>query len=192
ISRRLSGVSGTDNCEPTQASNVAVLVGEHVHGCESAALQDTNDHVMANKQKDGTYSVVPRMPGGEVTPAGLIAIGHIAEDYGLYTKLTGGQRIDMFGARLEQLPQIWGRLVDAGFESGQAYGKALRTVKSCVGSTWCRYGVLDAVGMAVRLELRYRGLRAPHKLKVGVSGCARECAEARSKDVGVIATETGW
>ena len=183
---------GCDVCKPVLASILAVLVGTHVLDGENAALQDTNDHVMANMQKDGTYSVVPRMPGGEVTPAGLIAIGRIAEDYGLYTKITGGQRIDMFGARLEQLPQIWQRLVDAGFESGQAYGKALRTVKSCVGSTWCRYGVLDAVGMAVRLELRYRGLRAPHKLKVGVSGCARECAEARSKDVGVIATETGW
>lgn len=183
---------GCDICKPALASILAVLVGAHVLDGENASLQDTNDHVMANMQKDGTYSVVPRMPGGEVTPAGLIAIGNIAESYGLYTKITGGQRIDMFGARLEQLPQIWQRLVDAGFESGQAYGKALRTVKSCVGSTWCRYGVLDAVGMAVRLELRYRGLRAPHKLKVGVSGCARECAEARSKDVGVIATETGW
>lgn len=183
---------GCDICKPALASILSVLVGAHVLDGENAALQDTNDHVMANMQKDGTYSVVPRMPGGEVTPAGLIAIGNIAETYGLYTKITGGQRIDMFGARLEQLPQIWQRLVDAGFESGQAYGKALRTVKSCVGSTWCRYGVLDAVGMAVRLELRYRGLRAPHKLKVGVSGCARECAEARSKDVGVIATETGW
>src|SRR3546814_13362216 len=98
----------------------------------------------------------------------------------------------MFGARLEQLPDIWRRLVDAGFESGHAYGKSLRTVKSCVGSTWCRYGVQDSVGMAVQLELRYRGLRAPHKLKLGVSGCARECAEARSQDVGVIATEQGW
>ncbi|PQZ60996.1 nitrite reductase (NAD(P)H) [Microbacterium sp. MYb54] len=191
ISRFGSG-RGCDICKPALASILAVLVGAHVLDGENAALQDTNDHVMANMQKDGTYSVVPRMPGGEVTPAGLIAIGHIAETYGLYTKITGGQRIDMFGARLEQLPQIWQRLVDAGFESGQAYGKALRTVKSCVGSTWCRYGVLDAVGMAVRLELRYRGLRSPHKLKVGVSGCARECAEARSKDVGVIATENGW
>ena len=183
---------GCDVCKPAMASILAVLVGEHVLSGENATLQDTNDHVMANMQKDGTYSVVPRMPGGEVTPAGLVAIGTIAEDYGLYTKITGGQRIDMFGARLEQLPQIWQRLVDAGFESGQAYGKSLRTVKSCVGSTWCRYGVLDAVGMAVRLELRYRGLRSPHKLKLGVSGCARECAEARGKDVGVIATETGW
>lgn len=183
---------GCDICKPALASILSVLVGNHVLDGENATLQDTNDHVMANMQKDGTYSVVPRMPGGEVTPAGLIVIGQIAEDFGLYTKLTGGQRIDMFGARLEQLPLIWRRLVDAGFESGHAYGKSLRTVKSCVGSTWCRFGVLDSVGMAVRLELRYRGLRAPHKLKIGVSGCARECAEARSKDVGVIATETGW
>lgn len=183
---------GCDICKPALASILSVLVGAHVLDGENATLQDTNDHVMANMQKDGTYSVVPRMPGGEVTPAGLMVIGQVAEDFGLYTKLTGGQRIDMFGARLEQLPLIWQRLVDAGFESGQAYGKSLRTVKSCVGSTWCRYGVQDAVGMAVRLELRYRGLRAPHKLKIGVSGCARECAEARGKDVGVIATETGW
>ncbi|MGW9114033.1 nitrite reductase large subunit NirB [Microbacterium sp. NPDC055683] len=183
---------GCDICKPALASILSVLVGAHVLDGENATLQDTNDHVMANMQKDGTYSVVPRMAGGEVTPEGLIAVGEIARDYGLYTKITGGQRIDMFGARLEQLPEIWGRLIDAGFESGHAYGKSLRTVKSCVGSTWCRYGVLDSVGMAVTLELRYRGLRAPHKLKLGVSGCARECAEARGKDVGVIATESGW
>lgn len=192
IIERFGRGRGCDICKPVLASILAVLVGRHVLDGENATLQDTNDHVMANLQKDGTYSVVPRMPGGEVTPEGLIEIGGIARDFGLYTKITGGQRIDMFGARLEQLPDIWRRLVDAGFESGHAYGKALRTVKSCVGSTWCRYGVLDSVGMAVRLELRYRGLRAPHKLKVGVSGCARECAEARSKDVGVIATEQGW
>lgn len=192
IIERFGRGRGCDVCKPALASILSVLVGAHVLDGENAALQDTNDHVMANMQKDGTYSVVPRMPGGEVTPAGLVAIGRIAEEFGLYTKLTGGQRIDMFGARLEQLPVIWGRLVDAGFESGHAYGKSLRTVKSCVGSTWCRFGVQDAVGMAVHLELRYRGLRAPHKLKIGVSGCARECAEARSKDVGVIATENGW
>jgi nitrite reductase (NADH) large subunit len=155
-------------------------------------MQDTNDHVMANIQRDGSYSVVPRIAGGEITPEGLVVIGEVARDFGLYTKITGGQRIDMFGARLEQLPEIWKRLVDAGFESGQAYGKSLRTVKSCVGQTWCRYGVQDSVGMAVQLELRYRGLRSPHKIKFGVSGCARECAEARGKDVGVIATEAGW
>jgi nitrite reductase (NADH) large subunit len=192
IVERFGRGRGCDICKPAIASILSVLVGAHVLDGENATLQDTNDHVMANMQKDGTYSVVPRMPGGEVTPEGLLAIGQIAKDYGLYTKITGGQRIDMFGARLEQLPAIWGRLVDAGFESGHAYGKSLRTVKSCVGSTWCRYGVLDSVGMAVKLELRYRGLRAPHKLKLGVSGCARECAEARGKDVGVIATETGW
>src|SRR5690348_8576154 len=148
--------------------------------------------MLANLQKNGTYSVVPRIPGGEVTPDGLLVIGQVAKDFGLYTKITGGQRIDLFGARMEQLPEIWRRLVEAGFESGQAYGKAVRTVKSCVGTSWCRYGVQDSVGLAVALELRYRGLRSPHKIKLGVSGCARECAEARSKDVGVIATDNGW
>ena len=183
---------GCDICRPVAASILASLGKGHVLDGENAALQDTNDHVMANLQKDGTYSVVPRIPGGEVTPEGLIAIGQVASDFGLYTKITGGQRIDLFGARIEQLPAIWKRLVDAGFESGHAYGKALRTVKSCVGSTWCRYGVQDSVGLAIMLELRYRGLRSPHKLKLAVSGCARECAEARGKDVGVIATENGW
>jgi nitrite reductase (NADH) large subunit len=155
-------------------------------------LQDSNDHFLANIQKNGSYSIVPRVPGGDITPEQLILIGEIARDFNLYTKITGGQRIDMFGARVDQLPEIWRRLVEGGMESGQAYGKSLRTVKSCVGSTWCRYGQQDSVQMAVDLELRYRGLRAPHKIKMGVSGCARECAEARSKDVGVIATETGW
>lgn len=183
---------GCDICKPVVASVLASVHQGHVLEGERAALQDTNDHVLANIQKDGTYSVVPRIPGGEVTPDGLIAIGAVAKEFGLYTKITGGQRIDLFGARIEQLPAIWSRLVDAGFESGHAYGKSLRTVKSCVGSTWCRYGVQDAVGLAVALELRYRGLRSPHKLKLGVSGCARECAEARGKDVGVIATENGW
>ncbi|GAB2685093.1 nitrite reductase large subunit NirB [Thalassiella azotivora] len=183
---------GCDVCKPVVASVLASLGAGHVLDAGRAALQDTNDHVMANLQKDGSYSVVPRVPGGEITPEGLIAIGQVAADFGLYTKITGGQRIDLFGARIEQLPAIWRRLVDAGFESGHAYGKALRTVKSCVGSTWCRYGVQDSVALAIALELRYRGLRAPHKIKLGVSGCARECAEARSKDVGVIATDQGW
>ena len=183
---------GCDICKPVLASILASLGAGHVLDGEHATLQDTNDHVMANLQKDGSYSVVPRIPGGEITPEGLLVIGQVAQDFGLYTKITGGQRIDLFGARLEQLPDIWRRLVDAGFESGHAYGKSMRTVKSCVGSTWCRYGVQDSVGMAVELELRYRGLRSPHKLKLGVSGCARECAEARGKDVGIIATEAGW
>ncbi|WP_022909202.1 nitrite reductase large subunit NirB [Aestuariimicrobium kwangyangense] len=192
ILQRFGSGRGCDICKPTVASILASLWNEHVLADDRAALQDTNDRVMANMQKDGTYSVVPRVPGGEILPEHLILIGQIAQDHGLYTKITGGQRIDLFGARLEQLPQIWKRLVDAGMESGHAYGKSLRTVKSCVGSTWCRYGVQDSVGMAIALELRYRGLRSPHKLKLGVSGCARECAEARGKDVGVIATDRGW
>lgn len=183
---------GCDICKPAVASILASLHNGHVLEGERAALQDTNDAFLANIQKNGTYSVVPRIPGGEITPDKLIVIGEVARDFGLYTKITGGQRIDLFGARVEQLPEIWRRLVDAGFESGHAYGKALRTVKSCVGSTWCRYGVQDSVGMAIGLELRYRGLRSPHKLKSAVSGCARECAEARSKDFGIIATEQGW
>lgn len=184
--------SGCDICKPTVASILASTSSEHILDGEQAGLQDTNDHFLANLQKNGTYSVVPRMPGGEVTADQLITIGQIAKDFDLYVKVTGGQRIDLFGARVEQLPLIWQRLVDVGMESGHAYGKSLRTVKSCVGSTWCRYGQQDSVGMAVLLEKRYRGLRSPHKLKLGVSGCARECAEARGKDVGVIATENGW
>ncbi|GAA2600166.1 nitrite reductase large subunit NirB [Streptomyces axinellae] len=184
---------GCDVCKPAVAAILASRdSGTHILDGERGGLQDTNDRHLANMQRNGTYSVVPRVPGGEITPDRLIVLGEVARDFGLYTKITGGQRIDLLGARLEQLPDIWRRLTDAGFESGHAYGKALRTVKSCVGSTWCRYGVQDSVGLAVELELRYRGLRAPHKLKAGVSGCARECAEARSKDFGIIATEQGW
>ncbi len=183
---------GCDICKPTAASIFASCWNEMILKPRHAPLQDTNDHFLANLQKDGTYSVVPRVPGGEITPAKLIAIGEVAKKYGLYTKITGAQRIDLFGARVEQLPLVWKELIDAGFESGHAYGKALRTVKSCVGSTWCRYGVQDSVAMAIRIEQRYRGLRSPHKLKMAVSGCTRECAEAQGKDVGIIATEKGW
>ncbi len=183
---------GCDLCKPVVASILASTGSDHILDGEQASLQDSNDHFLANIQRNGSYSVVPRVPGGDITPEHLILIGEIARDFGLYTKITGGQRIDMFGATVDQLPEIWRRLVDGGMESGHAYGKALRTVKSCVGSDWCRYGQQDSVQMAIDLELRYRGLRAPHKIKMGVSGCARECAEARAKDVGVIATETGW
>ncbi|MEN9892075.1 MAG: hypothetical protein RLY78_2370 [Pseudomonadota bacterium] len=183
---------GCDICKPAAGSILASVWNDFVLKPELAKLQDSNDYFLGNIQKDGTYSVVPRMPGGEVTPDGLIAVGTVAKKYGLYTKVTGGARVDMFGARLEQLPLIWEELIAAGFESGHAYGKSLRTVKSCVGSTWCRYGVDDSVGLAVELENRYKGLRAPHKIKFGVSGCTRECAEAQGKDVGVIATEKGW
>ncbi|MDQ9169140.1 nitrite reductase large subunit NirB [Oxalobacteraceae bacterium R-40] len=183
---------GCDICKPVAASIFASCWNDFVLKKERASLQDSNDYFLGNIQKDGTYSVVPRMPGGEVTPEGLIAVGQVAKKYGLYTKITGGQRVDLFGARVEQLPDIWEELIAAGFESGHAYAKALRTVKSCVGSTWCRFGVDDSVGLAIELENRYKGLRAPHKIKFAVSGCTRECAEAQGKDVGVIATEKGW
>ncbi|WP_234252906.1 nitrite reductase large subunit NirB [Billgrantia aerodenitrificans] len=183
---------GCDICKPAVASILASCFNEPITDAAHIPLQDTNDTFMANMQKNGTYSVVPRIAGGEITPDKLVVLGQVAQKYNLYTKVTGGQRIDLFGARLEDLPAIWGELIEAGFETGHAYGKSLRTVKSCVGSTWCRYGVQDSVGMAIRLEHRYKGLRAPHKIKFGVSGCTRECAEAQSKDIGVIATENGW
>ncbi|WP_146340934.1 nitrite reductase large subunit NirB [Nesterenkonia sp. NBAIMH1] len=183
---------GCDICKPAMASMIAALHDEYILGEGRGALQDTNDRALANMQKNGTYSVMPRIPAGEITPDKLAAIAQVAKEFGLYTKISAAQRIDLFGARLEQLPKIWMRLVDAGFESGQAYGKALRNVKSCVGTTWCRYGLQDSVAMGIRLENRYKGIRSPHKMKFGVSGCARECAEARAKDAGVIATPDGW
>jgi nitrite reductase (NADH) large subunit len=183
---------GCDICKPALGSILASCWNEFVLARDKAPLQDTNDHFLANMQKDGTYSVIPRIPGGEITPEKLIAIGAIAKKYQLYTKITGGQRIDLLGARVHELPLIWRDLIAEGFESGHAYGKAMRTVKSCVGSTWCRYGVQDSVKLAIDVEHRYRGLRAPHKIKLAVSGCTRECAEAQGKDVGVIATDKGW
>ena len=191
MSKHGSGL-GCDICKATAASIFASCWNEHILNKPLHALQDTNDYYMGNMQKDGTYSVVPRVAGGEITPEKLIVLGQVAKKYNLYTKITGGQRVDLFGARSEQLPDIWQELVAAGFETGHAYGKSLRTVKSCVGSTWCRYGVQDSMAMAILLENRYKGLRSPHKLKMAVSGCTRECAEAQSKDVGVIATEKGW
>jgi nitrite reductase (NADH) large subunit len=183
---------GCEVCRQAIGSILASYWNEYVLSDDQMSVQDTNDTFLANMQKDGTYSVVPRMTGGEVTPEGLIAIGQIAKKYKLYTKVTGGQRVDLFGARLDQLPPIWKELIDAGFESGHAYGKSLRTVKSCVGSMWCRFGVDDSVGLAVQLENRYKGLRSPHKIKFAVSGCTRECAEAQGKDIGIIVTEGGW
>ncbi len=183
---------GCEICKPAVASIMASLWNEHVLNDDLVPLQDTNDTFMANMQKDGTYSVVPRVPAGEILPDQLIALGEVAKQYELYSKITGGQRVDLFGARMNDLPAIWSALIAAGFETGHAYAKSLRTVKSCVGSTWCRYGVQDSVGQAIDLEHRYKGLRSPHKLKMGVSGCTRECAEAQSKDIGIIATENGW
>ncbi|MCA9398308.1 MAG: nitrite reductase large subunit NirB [Candidatus Omnitrophica bacterium] len=181
---------GCEICKPTVASILASYQNEYI--LQHQNIQDTNDQFLANIQKNGSYSVVPRVPGGEIKPEQLIAIGEIAKEFDLYTKITGGQRIDMFGAKVEQLPAIWKKLRDVGLESGHAYAKALRTVKSCVGSTWCRFGVQDSVGLAIRIENRYKGLRAPHKIKSAVSGCSRECAEAQSKDFGVIATDKGY
>lgn len=183
---------GCDICKPAVANILASIWNDYILKTEHTGLQDTNDTFLANMQKDGTYSVVPRVPGGEITPEQLIAIGQVGQKYQLYTKITGGQRIDLFGARLNDLPDIWKELIEAGLETGHAYGKSLRTVKSCVGSTWCRYGVQDSIGTAIDIENRYKGLRSPHKLKMAVSGCTRECAEAQSKDVGIIATENGW
>ncbi len=184
--------TGCEVCKPAVASILASCWNEYILKNEHTQLLDTNDRFLANTQKNGTYSIVPRVAGGEITPEKLIVIGEVAKKYNLYTKITGGQRIDLIGARIDQLPHIWKELIDAGFESGHAYAKSLRTVKSCVGSTWCRFGVQDSVKMAIDLENRYKGLRAPHKFKMAVSGCTRECAEAQSKDVGVIATEKGW
>ena len=183
---------GCDICKPAAGSIFASVWNDYILQQQHQPLQDTNDTYLGNMQKDGTYSIVPRVAGGEITPDKLILLGEVAKQYNLYTKITGGQRIDLFGARVEQLPAIWEALVAGGFETGHAYAKALRTVKSCVGSTWCRYGVQDSVTMAIDLENRYKGLRAPHKIKFAVSGCTRECAEAQGKDIGVIATENGW
>jgi len=183
---------GCEVCKPAVTSILASLWNEDILGPEHETLQDTNDRFLANMQRGGLYSVVPRVPGGEITPEKLAVIATVAKKYNLYTKITGGQRIDLFGARVQDLPDIWEELIEAGFESGHAYGKALRTVKSCVGTTWCRYGVQDSVGFAIRVENRYKGIRAPHKIKMAVSGCVRECAEAQSKDVGLIATEQGY
>lgn len=183
---------GCETCKPVIASILASLWNELILDKGNDTVQDSNDRFLANIQKGGTYSVVPRIPGGEITPAKLLVIAQVALKYNLYTKITGGQRIDLFGAHLSDLPPIWEELIAAGFESGHAYGKALRTVKSCVGSTWCRFGLHDSVSFAIQIEERYRGLRAPHKIKSAVSGCIRECAEAQSKDFGIIATEKGW
>ncbi|OBT15568.1 nitrite reductase large subunit [Vibrio sp. UCD-FRSSP16_10] len=183
---------GCEICKPTAGSILASFWNDYILENEHMELQDTNDIYLGNMQKDGTYSVVPRIAGGEITPDKLIVLGEVAKEFDLYTKITGGQRVDLFGAQLNDLPTIWQKLVDAGFETGHAYGKSVRTVKSCVGSTWCRYGVGDSVRLAIDIENRYKGLRSPHKTKFAVSGCTRECAEAQSKDVGIIATDNGW
>jgi nitrite reductase (NAD(P)H) len=173
---------GCEACKPSIGSIFSSLYNDHVMNRPVHGLQETNDRFLANIQRNGTFSVIPRVSAGEITPEKLIVIGNVAKKYNLYTKITGGQRIDMFGAKKQDLLAIWKELIDGGLESGHGYAKSLRTVKSCVGSTWCRYGIGDSVGMAVRIEERYKSVRSPHKMKGGVSGCVRECAEAQNKE----------
>lgn len=188
----LGSGNGCEVCQPAVSSILTALTPHTVIDKAHVAGQDFNDRFLANVQRDGTYSIVPRLPGGEVSPKRLIALGKIAEEFGLYVRVTGGQRVAFFGARIEQLPLVWRRLVDEGFESGHTYGKALRTIKTCVGSNWCAWAVQDSTSLAIRLEERYKGLRSPHKTKAGVSGCVRDCAEAKIKDFGLVATDKGW
>ncbi|CAK7192137.1 Nitrite reductase [NAD(P)H] [Commensalibacter sp. Nvir] len=183
---------GCEICKPTIGSLLASCWNDFVLQPDLLPLQDSNDRFLGNIQKDGTYSIVPRSPGGEITPDELEAIAKVAKRYHLYSKITGSQRIALFGAHLQDLPHIWQCLIDAGMETGHAYAKGLRMAKTCVGNSWCRYGVGDSTGLGIEIENRYKGIRTPHKLKIGVSGCTRECAEAQAKDIGLIATEKGW
>jgi nitrite reductase (NADH) large subunit len=182
---------GCASCRP--ALNFYLLCawpGEYVDDSRSRFV---NERMHANIQKDGTYSVVPRMWGGVTSAAELRAIADVVDRHNIPTvKVTGGQRIDLLGVRKEQLPAVWKDLNAAGMVSGHAYGKALRTVKTCVGSEWCRFGTQDSTAMGVALEKMTWGSWTPHKTKMAVSGCPRNCAEATIKDFGVIATEAGW
>lgn len=173
---------GCEACKPSIGSIFSSLYNQHVMEKPVHGLQETNDRYLGNIQRNGTFSIIPRVSAGEITPEKLIVLGKVAKKWNLYTKITGGQRIDLFGAKKEDLPAIWEELIEGGMESGHGYAKSLRTVKSCVGSTWCRYGIGDSVGMAVRIEERYKSIRSPHKMKGGVSGCVRECAEAQNKE----------
>ena len=182
---------GCSKCRP--ALNFYLLVawpGEYVDDSQSRFI---NERVHANIQKDGTYSVVPRIWGGETTPAELRSLAEIAEKYKVPTvHITGGQRIDFLGVKKETLPVMWGDLSKAGFVSGHAYGKAIRTVKTCVGKTWCRFGTQDSTTMGIDLEKMTWGSWTPHKFKLAVSGCPRNCAEATIKDFGVVCVDSGY
>lgn len=152
-----------------------------------------NERVHANIQKDGTYSVIPRIWGGVTSPAELRAIAEIAERHEVPTvHITGGQRIGLYGITKENLPKMWGELVEAGFVSGHAYGKSLRTVKTCVGSEWCRFGTQDSTGLGIKVEKLTWGSWTPHKFKIAVSGCPRNCAEATIKDFGIVCVDSGY
>lgn len=184
----------TDGCHVCRpALNYYLLCAWPDEYRDDAQSRFINERAHANIQKDGTYSVVPRIWGGVTTPAELRAIADAAEKYAVPTvKITGGQRIDLLGVKKEDLPKMWGDLSRAGFVSGHAYGKALRTVKTCVGSQWCRFGTQDSTTMGIRLEKLTWGSWTPHKFKMAVSGCPRNCAEATIKDFGVVAVDSGW
>ncbi|OGI41284.1 MAG: nitrite reductase large subunit [Candidatus Muproteobacteria bacterium RBG_16_62_13] len=182
---------GCNKCRP--ALNFYLLVawpGEYADDNQSRFI---NERVHANIQKDGSYSVVPRIWGGETTPAELRSLAEIAEKYQVPTvHITGGQRIDFLGVPKETLPAMWGDLSKAGFVSGHAYGKAIRTVKTCVGKTWCRFGTQDSTTLGIDLEKMAWGSWTPHKFKLAVSGCPRNCAEATIKDFGVVCVDSGY
>ncbi|UEM24090.1 nitrite reductase large subunit NirB [Skermanella mucosa] len=183
--------NGCHTCRP--ALNYYLLAawpGEYKDDYQSRFI---NERAHANIQKDGTYSVVPRMWGGLTSAKELRAIADVVDKFAIPTvKVTGGQRIDLFGVRKEDLPAVWKDLNDAGMVSGHAYAKGLRTVKTCVGSEWCRFGTQDSTGMGVKLERMTWGTWTPHKVKLAVSGCPRNCAEATIKDFGVVAVDSGW
>jgi nitrite reductase (NADH) large subunit len=182
---------GCAKCRP--ALNYYLLAtwpGEYVDDKQSRFI---NERVHANIQKDGTYSVVPRMWGGITTPDELRAIADVADKFNIPTvKVTGGQRIDLLGVKKEDLPAVWADLNAAGMVSGHAYGKSLRTVKTCVGTDWCRFGTQDSTGLGIKLEKFMWGSWTPHKVKLGVSGCPRNCAEATCKDIGVVCVDSGY
>lgn len=182
---------GCQKCRP--ALNYYLLCAWPSEYEDDPGSRFINERVHANIQKNGTYSVVPRMWGGLTTPSELRAIADVAEKFHIPTvKVTGGQRIDLLGVRKEDLPGVWADLNAAGMVSGHAYGKSLRTVKTCVGSEWCRFGTQDSTGLGVKLEKMTWGSWTPHKFKMGVSGCPRNCAEATIKDFGIICIDSGY
>jgi len=183
--------NGCASCRP--ALNYYLLCAWPGEYRDDAQSRYINERAHGNIQKDGTFSVVPRIWGGITSPKELHAIAEVAEKFDVpEVKFTGGQRIDMLGIKKEQLPEVWADLSKAGFVSGHAYGKALRTVKTCVGNTWCRFGTQDSTGLGVKLENMTWGSWMPHKFKMAVSGCPRNCAEATIKDLGVVCVESGY
>ncbi|HLN24319.1 MAG TPA: (2Fe-2S)-binding protein, partial [Patescibacteria group bacterium] len=182
---------GCAKCRP--ALNYYLLCAWPAEYADDYRSRFINERVHANIQKDGTYSVVPRMWGGVTNAAELRAIADVVDKFAIpAVKVTGGQRIDLLGVKKEDLPAVWGDLNRAGMISGHAYAKGLRTVKTCVGSEWCRFGTQDSTGLGIKLERMTWGSWTPHKFKMAVSGCPRNCAEASIKDFGVVCVEAGY